>query len=329
MASSNAIKPRERQRSAVIIAFPVIARREVDADAAIPFPVVPRRASECPACKEAPKAANQNDRPTTPLARRGRWWEAAIAISLFFHAAAVLAFAQRYSYDLERAAGSAAAAATDGTIAIPVEVVMQAALPAAPAPVEATAPDEKTIAPPAPQPEEVSKEPEKTEAAPPPKSADALEAVPEVRETPKPAKQKRERKKKTTPRTSRSAAANPSPAAASHSQGRAGAGGRNNEAGGTAQLSSYQAQVLAHLQRYRIYPAAAKRAGLRGTATVRFTLSANGQVIAASLAAGSGAAALDQAALDMVRRASPFPPFPPDLHRTRLAFAAPVRFDLR
>lgn len=51
--------------------------------------------------------------------------------------------------------------------------------------------------------------------------------------------------------------------------------------------------------------------------------------MSAALARGSGAAVLDQAALSMVRRASPFPPFPPGLGRSKMVFAAPVRFDLR
>jgi protein TonB len=38
---------------------------------------------------------------------------------------------------------------------------------------------------------------------------------------------------------------------------------------------------------------------------------------------------LDQAALAMVQRASPFPPFPPGFARARLDFTAPIRFDLR
>lgn len=329
MASMKAKRLREEEPSAVIIPFPVIARRDVDAVTKLPFPVVPHRASEPIASRAAPEAANQNDRPTLPSLQRGRRWEAAIAISLLFHVVAVLAFAQKYSYDLERAAGAAAATATEGALTIPVEVIVNAALPSAPAPVEATAPEEKTVAPPAPQPEEISKEKEKTEAAPPQKSDDAAEVVPAAKETPKPEKKKAERKKKETPRASRSAAANPSPAAASHSQGRAGAGGHNRESGGTANISSYQAQVIAHLQRYRVYPPSAKDAGIRGTATVRFTLSSSGRVTSASLIRGSGAAVLDQAALSMVYRASPFPPFPSGIGRSSMAFAAPVRFDLR
>jgi protein TonB len=62
---------------------------------------------------------------------------------------------------------------------------------------------------------------------------------------------------------------------------------------------------------------------------VRFALASNGSVISSGLARSSGESILDSAAIDMVRRASPFPPFPPGLGRARLDFAAPIRFDLR
>ena len=94
-------------------------------------------------------------------------------------------------------------------------------------------------------------------------------------------------------------------------------------------MSSYQAQVLAHLQRFRAYPPEARSRGITGVAMVRFTLGRDGRVFSVSLARGSGANVLDEAVLAMVQRASPFPPFPAGLNRTRMDFAAPVRFDLR
>ena len=329
MALRKARKPREAEVSAVVIAFPVVARRDLGANAKLPFTVVPVHPSEHVSSPAAPKAANQNDRPALPPPPRGRLWEAAIAFSLIAHTALFAALWERNNYDLERAAG-AAAAASDGAVVIPIEVIVTAALPSAPTPVEATEPEEKQIAPSVPQEQQDTEKSEKAEAAPPPKSDDAPEVVQEAKETketPKPEKEHRKEKKKHSP-TPRSAAANPSQAAGSNARGRAGAGGRRNDAGGNANLSSYQAQVLAHLQRYKSYPAAAKSAGVRGVATVRFALAANGSVISASLARGSGASVLDQAAVAMVRRASPFPPIPPNLGR-RMDFSAPIRFDLR
>ncbi len=327
MTSRKAKKPREERPSAVVIAFPVIARRDLDAGAKLPFPVVPVHPSEHVSSKAAPEAANENDRPTLPEPQRGRWWETAIALSILAHAVLFFALWERNNYDLERAAG-AAAASNDGTIVIPIEVLVSAALPSAQKPVEATTPDEKQVTNTPPQAQQENKKQEKTDTAPPQKNDEAPEVVQTAKESPKPEKEKQDQKKKETSAASQTAAANPSQAAASRAQGRAGAGGRL-ESGGTANSSAYQAQVLAHLQRFRSYPAEAKAAGIRGTAPVRFSLSSSGAVISASLAHGSGASVLDQAAIAVVRRASPFPPIPANLGRSRLDFAGPIRFDLR
>jgi TonB family protein len=324
MASKKAKKPHEPEKiGVVIIPFPVVPRHEGKIAAELPFSVVPRR--EAPTSTAAPKSTNSNERPALPPVSNPKWWEIGLAVSIALHLAAAAIFQAKYSYDLERAAGAAAAASTEGTIVIPIEVVVAAALPSALTPTDATAPDALKAAPTTPK--NKSTDDKKDKSAPPQKSDAATEVVPVAKETPQPDKEKNEQKKERA-QQSASAAANPSPAAASRAEGRAGAGGRA-ESGGTADVSSYQSQVLAHLQRYRIYPAEAKNRGITGTAMVRFALASNGSVISASLSHGSGTAVLDEAALSMVRRASPFPPFPAGLGRSQMDFAAPIRFDLR
>ena len=106
--------------------------------------------------------------------------------------------------------------------------------------------------------------------------------------------------------------------------GVAGAGGARDVERGKANTSSYRAQASAHLRRYRSYPDAAR--DLTGTAWVSFTVDARGQVMSARLSRSSGHALLDQAAVGMVKRASPFPPLPADLSDKSLAINAPVRF---
>ena len=125
-----------------------------------------------------------------------------------------------------------------------------------------------------------------------------------------------------------SAAASPSRAASANAAGNSGAGGVL-DAGGRAVVSSYQAQVLAHLSRYRVYPPEARSSGVTGVARVRFALARDGRVLSASLAGGSGEQILDRAAIDMVQRAAPFPPFPAALAQARMDFAAPIHFNLR
>jgi periplasmic protein TonB len=284
---------------------------------------VPRR--EAPETEAAPNSANSNERPVLPPAAHSKWWEIGFAISIALHLAAAAAFQAKYAYDLERAAGAAAAASTEGAVVIPIEVVVTAVLPSAPTPTDATAPDALRAATTTPKTETAADK--KAKSAPSPKSETALEVVPAAKETLQPDKEKPEQKKERA-QQSKSAAANPSPAAAARAEGRAGAGGRA-EFGGTANFSSYQAEVLAHLQRYRIYPPEARNRGITGTAMVRFALAANGGVISASLGRSSGAAILDETALSMIRRASPFPSIPSGLGRSQMDFAAPIRFDLR
>jgi periplasmic protein TonB len=50
--------------------------------------------------------------------------------------------------------------------------------------------------------------------------------------------------------------------------------------------------------------------GITGSPTLQVTISASGQLEAASIRQSSGSRVLDQAALSILRRASPFDPFP-------------------
>lgn len=59
------------------------------------------------------------------------------------------------------------------------------------------------------------------------------------------------------------------------------------------------------------YPPAARRDGQEGRALVRFSLDREGQLVALRVSESSGNPLLDEAALETVRRAAPFPP-PPD-----------------
>ena len=320
-----------KEPDAVVVPFP--ARRDADA-----WSVVPR------------------ERPVAPPMQRGPF-RLALVLSLALHAAAFAAAQSWTDSDLERALGNAAMPAAEGTVVvIPVEVVADSALPSAAAPTNTTTSEAQS-----PNPTEVA-EPAKPEAAPPavaepipsaapppPLAAETpaenrVELLPDAKapdwrmveekpatpvETPKPVEEKTAPKEVRHARPAApSAAAAPARPAASATPGRVGNRG-NIETGGTALVSSYQAQVLAHLQRFRAYPPEARSRSITGVTAVRFALGRDGRVLSVSLARGSGASVLDEAALAMVRRASPFPPFTAGLNRTRMDFAAPVRFDLR
>jgi protein TonB len=101
-------------------------------------------------------------------------------------------------------------------------------------------------------------------------------------------------------------------------------------AGATAAaIASYNQLVAAHLQRFKQYPPEAKAAGQQGIARLSFSLGRGGQVLGSRLAGSSGHAALDGETLAMVRRAQPFPPFPPEMKQAPMSFNVPVQFSLR
>ena len=87
--------------------------------------------------------------------------------------------------------------------------------------------------------------------------------------------------------------------------------------------------VAAHLQRFKQYPPAAKAAGEQGTSRVELHAQPKRRVLAVGLGGSSGHSALDAETLAMVRRAQPFPAFPPDMKQSSMPFSAPVAFYIR
>lgn len=79
---------------------------------------------------------------------------------------------------------------------------------------------------------------------------------------------------------------------------------------GTAAVSTYPGEVMRQIQRVR-----QARVRARGSATVVFTIAADGRLASAALARSSGSAELDQAALDHLHRAAPFPAPPQGAQR--------------
>jgi protein TonB len=96
--------------------------------------------------------------------------------------------------------------------------------------------------------------------------------------------------------------------------------GEFTEAGSNA----YTALVFGHLQRFKRYPLAAH--GATGTVLVRFALNRAGEVISSEVSKSSGNNALDREALDDLRRASPFPPFPAAKSSAQESYIAPINF---
>lgn len=94
-------------------------------------------------------------------------------------------------------------------------------------------------------------------------------------------------------------------------------------------LRRYAAELAAALKRRLRYPDAAREAGIRGTATLRFTLDRSGRILSASLLRSAGSAALDQAALATVAPGTSLPAAPDGLPQQQLTISVPLRFEIR
>jgi periplasmic protein TonB len=96
--------------------------------------------------------------------------------------------------------------------------------------------------------------------------------------------------------------------------------GQFSEAGS----NTYNALVFGHLQKFKRYPSAAH--GKVGTVVVRFVLNRTGEVIDSTVIKSSDNDALDREAIEILRRASPFPPFPAAKPGAQDIYTAPVSF---
>lgn len=92
--------------------------------------------------------------------------------------------------------------------------------------------------------------------------------------------------------------------------------------------ATWEALLLAHLEKYRRYPASARNRGVQGVAYVRFRMNRAGRLLSAEIIRSSGSEALDRAALETLRRAEPLPAIPSD-RPDILELSVPVEFFVR
>jgi periplasmic protein TonB len=94
-------------------------------------------------------------------------------------------------------------------------------------------------------------------------------------------------------------------------------------------VPTWKSHILALLERNKRYPEAAQSRHQQGTAQVFFSLDRQGRVIDSRVVRSSGASALDEEALALLRRAQPFPPPPRELPGERVDLTVPIRFNLK
>jgi protein TonB len=101
-----------------------------------------------------------------------------------------------------------------------------------------------------------------------------------------------------------------------------------NTTGNAALAADYARRNYTYIQRRirdrLVYPSPARRAGIQGTAELAFTIHEDGHVSAVTIQKSSGYPILDEAAIETVRAAAPFPR-PPAPAR----LAIPIAFRLR
>ncbi len=92
----------------------------------------------------------------------------------------------------------------------------------------------------------------------------------------------------------------------------------------SAAITNWQKSLVAHLGRFKRYPAQAR--GAEGVVSLAFSIDRQGRVVNSRIAKSSGSAVLDAEALAMIKRAAPLPPPPAEIADADLSFVVPIRF---
>jgi len=120
-------------------------------------------------------------------------------------------------------------------------------------------------------------------------------------------------------------------ASATDSADRAGtnrAGSGRGERGGGDEAAAWRGRVLAHLDRHKRYPPAAKMMKREGRVQVHLTMDRRGRVLAVSVGRGAGFKALDDEAVAVVKRAQPLPLPPATVAGDAIPMQVPIGFSL-
>jgi periplasmic protein TonB len=94
-------------------------------------------------------------------------------------------------------------------------------------------------------------------------------------------------------------------------------------------IPTWKKQVVGLLERNKRYPDAAQARNQQGTVELAFSLDRQGRVVSSKIAKSSGSSALDEATLDLVRRAQPFPAPPPEMAGAEVNLSVPIRYNIR
>ena len=97
----------------------------------------------------------------------------------------------------------------------------------------------------------------------------------------------------------------------------------------SADLPTWKAHLLHHLEKHKRYPADAQRNRTEGVTYVLFTMTRDGRVLNARVERSAGNATLDREGLDLLARAEPLPSLPHDQPGETMRLVVPVQFLMR
>jgi periplasmic protein TonB len=234
-------------------------------------------------------------------------WTLCFALVLFFHVTGAAALLARWNDSPDQVANA------------PVITIDLAPLPASPQ-------TEPTPAPPGPQQSEAPPSPQQQTPLEQPEVTSATAKDAELAVTP-PVKPTERKPDKNRPHKLTSLASTPSPAEQKSERAAARAAGRiSNDPNA---LPNWKSELVARLERYKRYPSDAQARNEYGVVQLAFGVDRGGGVHNARIVRSSGSAALDRATLDLIARAQPLPPPPPDIHGAQIAIVVPIRYSMR
>ena len=86
--------------------------------------------------------------------------------------------------------------------------------------------------------------------------------------------------------------------------------------------ADYFARIKFQIEQVWAYPLEAARRGISGQITLKFKLSREGNLVGIRLVNSSGTRTLDEAALQAVKQAAPYYPFPPNINKAKITILA-------
>ena len=95
-----------------------------------------------------------------------------------------------------------------------------------------------------------------------------------------------------------------------------------------AAKASFEALLIAHLDKHKRYPPEARMRRHQGVAYIQFTMDRQGKVLSYRLYRSANSQHLDDEVLALIVRAQPLPPIPADRPEQTLEFIVPVQFNL-